>query len=187
MSSLFNSVTQLFVGNGFGFGKYWAGYIFGKNPKDQHFLYLGEGRMAILSAGIDEDGEKSILVATDEFSLAQLSEYFPLDASKHSAINWLDQTVHVILLCEKPDTVRSNMRYYMWPAVTLDFTTELSENTIVIYDRFTPAAQLQSLKNEAQAKGVAGKTEFWSMLKFLTMGDRFGELAPKICMESVPE
>jgi hypothetical protein len=64
----FNSFAQLFVGNGFGFGKYWAGYIFGKNPKDQHFLYLGEGRMAILSAGIDEDGEKSILVAADKRS-----------------------------------------------------------------------------------------------------------------------
>ncbi|KAA6301760.1 MAG: hypothetical protein EZS26_002069 [Candidatus Ordinivivax streblomastigis] len=178
--------AQLFVANGYGFGKYWTGYVFGKTPKAPHFFYLTENRMAILSAGIDEDGERSIVVASDEFTPAELSVYFRLDYSKTSAIQWF-QPINVLLLCQKKESVRESFIYYTWPALKLNFVAELSENTIVVHDRFTDKDTLEGLKKEATSRKIDDKVEFWSMVKLLTMGDRFGELAPKICMESIPE
>lgn len=178
--------TQLFVANGYGFGQYWAGYVFGKSPKDPYFFYLTDKKMAILSAGIDEDGERGIVMASEAFSPAELSVYFPLDYSKTSAIQWF-QPVNVLLLCRKAASVRENFIYYTWPALQLNFVTEISENTIVVYDRFTAKETLEDLKKETAGKGTGNKVEFWSMLKLLALGDRFGELAPKVCIESIPE
>lgn len=52
-------MARMLVANGYGFGKYWSGYIFGKTAKGPHFIYLTDKKMAILSAGIDEDGKKA--------------------------------------------------------------------------------------------------------------------------------
>ncbi|MDR1672925.1 MAG: hypothetical protein LBS09_05645 [Bacteroidales bacterium] len=180
-----NNIISLFTGNGFGFGKYWAGYVFAKSAKDRYFLYLGDDRMAILSAAIDEDGEKTIVTTADEFTPQQLSEYFQLDYNRQSTIEWIDHTVNVLLLCNKPDTTRNNILYYMWPAVNLNFCTELCDNCIVVYDNTTDKNSLEALKETTQ-KNRTHKTEFWTMIKLLAIGDRFGELAPKICMETIP-
>jgi hypothetical protein len=180
-------MAKLFVGNGFGFGKYWAGYVFAKSPKDPCLFYISEQKMAILSASPDdEDGEREIILAADDFSPEELAPYFKLNHGKYSKINWLQQPVNVILLCEQQITVRNNMLYYMWPAVQLNFVSEPAENTLIIYDRFASKERLERLKAQSVAQDTAGETEYWSMVKLLAMGDRFGELAPKVCMSSVP-
>ncbi|KAA6344558.1 hypothetical protein EZS27_007828 [termite gut metagenome] len=178
--------AQLFVANGYGFGKYWAGYVFGKSPKDPYFFYLTEQKMAVLSAGIDEDGERGVVVASEAFTFAELSVYFPLDYSKTSAIEWF-QPVNVLLLCQKVESVRKSFIYYTWPVLKLNFISELNKNTIVVYDRFVAKETLEDLKKEAASRKIDDKVEFWSMVKLLALGDRFGELAPKVCMESIPE
>lgn len=183
MESRIHDMAQLFVANGFGFGEYWNGYIFGKTAKDEHFLYLGDNKMAILSAGIDEDGEKTILAAGDELSREQLNSYFQLDYNKETKIEWFEKEVHILLLCKKEEEVRDNIIYFMWPAVRLKFVTEIKKNTIVIYDRFISKETLESLKTEAKENGLSEKVEFWSMMKCLTFTDKFGEFAPKICMD----
>jgi hypothetical protein len=181
-----HDMARLFVSNGFGFGKYWSGYIFGKCAKDSHFLYLADNKMAVLSAGIDEDGEKTILEAADSFTEKQLSRYFSLNFSKTSAIDWLETQVNVVLLCEKEKEAANNLIYFTWPAVKLNFTKTIQENTIVAYDRFASCEKLESLKEEAERKGIADRIEYWSMLKLLALSDRFGEFAPKVCMSAVP-
>jgi hypothetical protein len=178
-----HDMARLFVANGYGFGKYWAGHVFAKTVKDAHFLYLAEDRMAILSSGVDEDGEKEILAAAEHFTPEELSRYFRLDYHRISNIDWF-QPVNVLLRCQKEASVRDSLIYYTWPAVKLDFTTGLAENTIVVYDRFTPEESLEALRNESVAKNLSEYVEFWSMVKLLAMGDRFGELAPKVCMET---
>lgn len=178
-------MARLFVANGYGFGKYWSGYIFAKTAKDSHFLYLADSRMAVLSAGVDEDGEKEIILAADQLSKEQLDAYFTLDYTQKSAIDWLERTVNIVLCCKDAQAMQNNIKYYMWPAVKLNFTDTLLENTIVAYDRFCSADVLEKLKQEADSKNIRSSIEFWSMVKMLTLGDRFGELAPKVCMESV--
>jgi hypothetical protein len=187
MEARMYEMTQVLVANGFGFGKYWSGYIFGKNPKDKHFLYLSDSKMAILSAAVDEDGEKSILEAADSFSEEQLNRYFKVCFDKKSSIEWIGKEVNVFLCCGDEVKVRHNIMYYMWPAVKLNFVKALTANTIVVYDRFYPSSTLDDLKIQAQGLGVASAVEFWSMLKMLTLGDRFGELAPKVCLEMIME
>lgn len=182
MESRIHDMAQLFVANGFGFGKYWNGYIFGKTAKDEHFLYLAENKMAILSAGIDEDGEKTILIAGDELSREQLNSHFQMDYNKETKIEWFEKEVHVLLLCKKKEEVRDNIIYFMWPAVKLKFVTEITENTLIIYDRFISKEILESLKTEAKEKDLSHTVEFWSMVKCLSLTDKFGEFAPKVCM-----
>ncbi|GHV31382.1 hypothetical protein FACS1894177_05860 [Bacteroidia bacterium] len=178
--------TRLFVANGYGFGKYWTGYVFAKTPKAPYFFYLTDKKMAILSAGIDEDGERSIVTASDEFTLEELAVYFQLDYSKTSAIEWFEP-VNVLLLCQKPESVQRSFVYYTYPVLQLNFVTALSENTIVVYDRFTDKNTLDELDEKAVRRNIDDKVEFWSMVKLLALGDRFGELAPKVCMESIPQ
>ena len=186
MEKRMHDMAQMLVANGYGFGKYWSGYIFGKTAKDDHFIYLADNRMAILSAGIDEDGEKSILEAADSFSREQLDRFFRIDDyDKTTSIEWIGKEVNFILLCDKPDLVRNNTAYFMWPAVKLSFTDELKENSIVVYDRSTPTPKIEALKTEAREKGIGDKVEFWNMVKHLAFTDRFGEFAPKVCMEAV--
>lgn len=180
-------MAQVLVGNGFGFGKYWSGYIFGKNPKDKHFLYLSDSKMAILSAAVDEDGEKTILEAADSFTEEHLNQYFKISFDKKSSIEWIGKEVNIFLCCGDEEKNRHNIMYYMWPAVKLNFVKELTGNTIVVYDRFFPTSTLDSLRIQAHELGIASSVEFWSMLKMLTLGDRFGELAPKVCMEMIVE
>lgn len=186
MEKRMHDMARMLVANGYGFGKYWSGYIFGKTAKDAHFIYLSDNRMAILSAGIDEDGEKSILEAADTLSREQLDSFFRIgDYDKATPIEWLEKEVNFILLCDKPELVRNNTAYFMWPAVKLSFTDELRENSVVVYDRFTPAVKIEALRTEAQEKGISHKVEFWPMVKHLALTDRFGEFAPKVCMEAV--
>jgi hypothetical protein len=178
-------MARILVANGYGFGKYWSGYIFGKTAKDPHFVYLSDNKMAILSAGIDEDGEKSILDAADELSHKQLYPYFNIDYSKRTHIEWIGRKINFILLCEKEETVKNNTAYFMWPAIKLDFSPDIKENTIVVYDRRVSPERIEKLKSEAEYKGIIDKVEFWTMVKHLMLTDRFGEFAPKICMEAV--
>ncbi|OJU36195.1 MAG: hypothetical protein BGN96_04605 [Bacteroidales bacterium 45-6] len=187
MEARMREMAQILVGNGFGFGKYWSGYIFGKNPKDKHFLYLSDSKMAILSAAVEEDGEKTILEAADSFPEEYLNSYFKVCYDKKSAIEWIGKEVNILLCCGDEEKVRHNIMYYMWPAVKLNFVKELCGNTIVVYDRFFPNSILDDLRIQAQELGMASSVEFWSMLKMLTLGDRFGELAPKVCMEMIVE
>jgi len=186
MEKRMHDMARMLVANGYGFGKYWSGYIFGKTARDDHFIYLSDNRMAILSAGIDEDGEKSILEAADTLSHEQLDRFFMIgDYDKATPIEWLEKEVNFILLCDKPELVRNNTAYFMWPAVKLSFTDELKENSIVVYDRFAPAAKIEALKTEAREKGISHQVEFWPMVKHLALTDRFGEFAPRVCMEAV--
>jgi hypothetical protein len=187
MEARMYEMTQILVANGYGFGKYWSGYIFGRNPKDKHFLYLSDSKMAILSAAVDEDGEKSILEAADSFTEEYLNRYFKVSYDKKSSIEWIGKEVNILLCCSDEEKMRHNIMYYMWPAVKLNFVKELSSNTIVVYDRFFPSSTLDDLKIQAQELGIASSVEFWSMLKMLTLGDRFGELAPKVCLEMIME
>jgi hypothetical protein len=186
MEKRMHDMAGLFVANGYGFGEYWAGYIFARTTKDEYFFYLSENRMAVLSSGIDEDGEKKIVAAADTFSNEELSAWFRLNYGKTSLIDWF-QTVNVLLVCEETPHIRNNLIYYTWPAVKLNFVRAISANTLVVYDRFTPQEMLERLKNEAATKSLASQVEFWSIVKLLAMGDRFGELAPKVCMESIPD
>ncbi|MFT4073052.1 MAG: hypothetical protein QM654_14145 [Dysgonamonadaceae bacterium] len=185
MEARMHEMARIFVANGFGFGKYWSGYIFAKNPKDQHFFYLADSKMAFLSAGVDEDGEKTILETSDAFSEEDINRFFKVDFRKKSTIEWLGEPVNIYLCCHNEEKMSLNIKYYMWPAVKIDFSKEIKPNTIVVYDRFYPQEKLENLKLEAKRLGIDAKVEFWSMLKMLTMGDRFGELAPKVCMEMV--
>ncbi|MDR3193773.1 MAG: hypothetical protein LBT76_00600 [Tannerella sp.] len=185
MEKRMHDMVRLFVANGYGFGKYRAGYIFAKTLKDDSFFYLTKDKMAVLSSSMDEEDEKQTVIAAGQLAFSELAPYFQLDSRRISRIDWLCP-VNVILLCEKAETVRSQLLYYTWPAVALRFTAELSENTLVIYDRFTPPARLEFLRREAAAnRHISDSTEYWSMLKLLAIGDRFGELAPKVCMETV--
>ena len=185
MEKRIHDIAGLFVANGYGFGKYWNGYIFGKNPKDEYSFFISDNRMAVLSAGIDEDGQKSIVTASDTFRNNELDAYFALDHHKTSAIQWLDANVNMLLLTvENKERLQNNIGYYMWPAVDIRFTSELTENTIVVYDRDCPYEKMEKLQKEAEEKNISGKVEYWSMVKMLTMGDRFGELAPQVCMET---
>jgi hypothetical protein len=178
-------MAKLFVANGYAFGEYWAGYIFTRTLKDPYAFYLAREKMAVLSAQPDvEDGEREIIAAADTFTLEELSVYFPLDFKKTSNIDWL-RSVNVLLLCADETKVRLNLLYYTWPAVQLRFVSEIEANTLVIYDRFTPNDTLQSLQKEALTKGITAEIERWSMVKLLIMGDRFGELAPHICIEAI--
>lgn len=185
MEEKMNNTVRLFVANGFGFGKYWAGYIFAKTIKDKYFLYLANNRMAILSSSEDEDREKKIIVTSEEFQQKELSVYFNLDYGKISKIDWL-QVVNIMLFCKNKMHIRNNLIYYTYPAVNLNFVSDMQANTIIVYDRFVSKHLLEKLKDNITLKDLIGKVEFWSMLKLLAMGDRFGELAPKICMESIP-
>jgi hypothetical protein len=187
MEARMHQMARILVANGYGFGKYWSGYIFAKNPKDSHFLYLADSRMAILLAAADEDGEKTILQAADSFSEEQLNQYFRVDFQKSSNIEWIGQTVNIMLCCSDEEKMRNNIMYYLWPAVKVNFTSQLMPNTIVVYDRFYPSTTLDDLKIQAQETMISSVVEFWSMLKMLTMGDRFGELAPKVCLEMIIE
>lgn len=179
-------MAGMLLANGFGFGKYWNGYIFGKTAKDPHFIYLCDNKMAILSAGIDEDGEKSILKAADELSKEELNDFFNLDYDKQASIEWLGKKINMILLCDNADEVKKNTIYFTWPAIDLEFTEELKRNTIVVYDRFTPKETIEKRIKEANDKDISKQVEFWTMLKLISFTDRFGEFAPKICIESIP-
>ncbi|KAA6331888.1 hypothetical protein EZS27_019553 [termite gut metagenome] len=179
------NMAKLFVANGYAFGEYWAGYIFTRTLQNPYAFYLAREKMAVLSAQPDvEDGEREIIAAADTFTLEELSVYFPLDFKKTSNIDWL-RSVNVLLLCADETKVRLNLLYYTWPAVQLRFVSEIEANTLVIYDRFTPNDALQSLQKEALTKGITAEIERWSMVKLLVMGDRFGELAPHICIETI--
>lgn len=187
MDARMYDMAQIFVANGYGFGKYWSGYIFGKNPKDKHFFYMADSKMAILSAAVDEDGEKTILEAAESFTEEYLNKYFKVSFDKKSSIQWIGKEVNIMLCCSEEEQTKYNITYYMWPAVKLNFTKELLPNTIVVYDRFYPQSTLDDLKIQAHELGEDAPVEFWSMLKMLTLGDRFGELAPKVCLEMIME
>jgi hypothetical protein len=185
METRVHDMARLFVANGFGFGQYRSGYIFARTPKDAWFFYLSDRKMAILSAGIDADGERDIVAEAEAFAPEALADRFGLDLGKTSAIDWL-RPVRVILRCDNAPTVRNNLIYYTWPALRLEFVTAVAANTLVVCDRSTPPDVIEALRQEAIAAGVDGQIEWWSMLKLLAMGDRFGELAPKICMSAIP-
>jgi len=185
MEKRMHDMASLFVANGFGFGEYWTGYIFARNAKDNYSLYLTDTRMAVLSAGIDEDGEKGIVVATDHFTGEELNSWFSLDHSKKSLIDWF-KPVNFVLLCKDKATMRNNISYYFWPAVKTSFSTVPSANSIVVYDRFVFQEVLDDIKEIAKNNGITGQIEYWSVIKLLTYGDKFGSLAPKVCMESIP-
>lgn len=184
MDARMYEMAQIFVGNGYGFGKYWSGYIFAKNPKDKHFFYIADSKMAILSAAVDEDGDKTILEASEELSEEFINRYVKVDFAKKSNIEWLGKDVNFYLCCGDEEKVKYNIMYYMWPAVKLTFDKEIKPNTVVVYDRFLPQEELESLKKQAEN---LPPVEFWSMTKMLMMGDRFGELAPKVCLEMIME
>jgi hypothetical protein len=179
-------MAKLFVANGYGFGKYWTGNIFVRALKDPYAFYLGDGKMAILSAQPDdEDGERQIIAAADTFTKKELLKYFPLlDFGKISNIDWL-KPVNVMLICNDESNVRDSLVYYTWPAVDLHFVKEIGTNALIVYDRFTPQDLFDSLQKEADVKGITAEVEYWSMVKLLAIGDRFGELAPAICLESI--
>jgi hypothetical protein len=185
MEARMHELAKIMVANGFGFGKYWAGYVFARTAKDAFVLYLADNKMAVLSEETEEDGERKIIEASDSFSPETLQRYFGIDIDKTSSIDWLEKTVHLVLLCADKEKVRSNTLYFMWPAVKLRFPDEITENTIVVYDRQTPQAELEACRDKIKRESLADCVEFWSMLKLLAVTDRFGELAPKTCMESV--
>lgn len=72
----------------------------------------------------------------------------------------------------------------MYPAVKLNFISEIAANTLIIYDRFVPADKLDALRSESAVKNVSDKVEFWSMIRLLTIGHSFGEMAPGMCIKS---
>jgi hypothetical protein len=177
--------AKVMVANGFGFGKYWAGYVFARTAKDPFLLYLTDHKMAVLSQETEEDGERQIIEASDRLPLETLQRYFGIDPGKKSSIDWLGQPVHLLLLCADKEKVRNNTLYFMWPAVQLRFVNEVTTNTIIVYDRQTPQAELDACREKVRRDTLEEGVEFWSMLKLLAVTDRFGELAPKTCMESV--
>ena len=187
MEARMYEMAQIFVGNGYGFGKYWSGYIFGKNPKDKHFFYIADSKMAIPSAAVDEDGEKTILEASEELSEEFINQYVKVDFSKKSSIEWLGKEVNFFLCCGDEEKMRYNIMYYFWPAVKLTFDKEIKSNTIVAYDRFYSKDELENMKKQTKILSENAPVEFWSMTKMLMMGDRFGELAPKVCLEMIME
>jgi|GEM_PF-914714 len=176
-----NEIANLFLGNGYGFGKYEKGYLFIKHPSDQFLLYLTTERMYVLTKN-----ERLTVHESAHFTQEELDEYFTLDFEKRAAINWL-RPLRVMLLCDEPEITRKNFIYFYWPTVDVTFTDEMAANTLVIYDRTTPHEKIEELKQLALHKGIAANVEFWSKIKFITHSDRMGYLAPKGCIDKTVE
>lgn len=169
--------AALFIGNGYGFGKYQDGYLFMKNPSDEFRLFLNNENMSIIKT---ETGKP--IVETYQLSLQNLSNYFEINDSKKSFINWFS-TVNIKIMTDDADITRKNVIYFFYPATQLSFTDELLPNTIVIYDRTVSAEQLDTLKRMAELRGLSSKIEFWSKIKLINISERMGYLAPKGCFD----
>jgi hypothetical protein len=177
-------IASFLIANRFGFGKYWNGIIFAKHPKAEYSLYVTDSKMAILSQGIDEDGERTIVADSDCFSTEELEAYFSIDYTKSSQINWF-QPVNFVLFCENTKLTRNNIIYFMWPAVKMRFQESLtSPNTVIVYDKQTSPDLLHALQMKTSEAPFVGRVEFWSTLKLVDFCERMGNFAPKECQES---
>jgi hypothetical protein len=177
-------IASFLIANRFGFGKYWNGMIFAKHPKAEYSLYIADSKMAILSQVVDEDGDRTIVTDSSCFSMEELNNYFSIDYSKSSQINWF-QPVNFVLLCDNPKLTRNNIIYFIWPAVKMRFHETLtSPNTVLVYDKQTPVNLLHALKKKTNEVPFVGRVEFWSALKLVDFCERMGNFAPNACQES---
>ncbi|MEI7676218.1 MAG: hypothetical protein WCJ03_05510 [Bacteroidales bacterium] len=170
-------VASLFIGNGYGFGKYEDGFLFMKGPSDPYLLYLTQNRITILT-----NKDRTIVWEFTSFSPEALSGYFELNVLKKTTINWFE-TVNVLILTADFEMTKKNIIYFFYPAVQLNFVDEIVPNTIVIYDRTVPNEVIEKINMEVRTHGIIEKTEFWSKIKLITVSERMGYLAPKGCFD----
>lgn len=180
--------AKLFIGNGYGVGKSNKRYLFAKHANTGYALSLGEEDAEILSEADPENlEERKPIARLQEIDKESLSPYFTLDEGKRSNIDWLGTTVNFLLIVPESELqkLKNYVLYCTWPALDIAFVDIPTKNTIITFDRTCSPELRKKIEDEISAKGLESNTEIWSMTKLFTMADRFGELAPEMCMEVV--
>lgn len=177
MDTTINEIASIFVGNGYGFGKYENGFLFMKAPSDKYLLYLTDSKAFILT-----NPDRTIVWELNGLSPEGLLGYFELNLLKKSIINWFEP-VNILILTDDYEVTRKNIIYFFFPAVKLQFVSEIIPNTVVIYDRTVPSHVIEKINMEVRTNGIIEHTEFWSKIKLINISERMGYLAPKGCFD----